>query len=181
MGYPQSDLNAPLLSRGRPMNRHNSSLYDTDNQLHIYLRHFKWSVHNYFTLANRDGGNRTHIFGGMGAPLPPVSYHLITSQYTPYPQRCVLLPHCQTVAFSVFSLDWFSGYQQEEDSFLYNWHHYPCNGRLFKIGATVFLVVLFGELYPSGLTWEDTTAYTGKDLHLTYDSVWASMVPTFKL
>ena len=41
------------------------------------------------------------------------------------------------------------------------------NGRHFKIGATVFLVVLFGKLYPSGLTWEDTTASPGEDLHLT--------------
>ena len=48
------------------------------------------------------------------AALPIELYRRIA----PYPQRCILLPHCQTAAFSGFSLDWFSGYQQEEDSFV---------------------------------------------------------------
>ena len=58
----------------------------------------------------------------MGEPLPPMSPVLTTFRYAPYPQRCALLPHCQTAAFSDFSLDWFSGYQQEEDSFVSAMH-----------------------------------------------------------
>ena len=54
-------------------------------------------------------------------PRPPLREdpQFPTFRYAPYPQRCALLPHCQTAAFSDFSLDWFSGYQQEEDSFYY--------------------------------------------------------------
>lgn len=82
-------------------------------------RHFSHCHTKLPALDFRNCRNRTRISGGMGVPLPPVSCHLITFRYAPYPQRCVLLPHCQTAAFSGFSLDWFSGYQQEEDSFVF--------------------------------------------------------------
>lgn len=90
-----------------------------------------------------------------------------TLRYAPYPQRRILLPHCQTAAFSAFSLCRFSGYLKEEDSFycqqtshVYNditFQHYP-----------VALLTAFGKLYPSGLTWEDTTAAERLDLNQHY-------------
>ena len=87
-----------------------------------------------------------------------------TFRYAPYPQRCVLLPHCQTAAFSGFSLDWFSGYQQEEDSFVPAVHPLHeglgptwlnANRRDLRITANL-----------SGLTWEDTTASERQESNL---------------
>ena len=74
----------------------------------------------------------------------------------PYPQRHVLLPHCQTAAFSGFSLDWFSGYQQEEDSFVPA--VYPLHEGLGPTWLNTDRRDLRMTANLSGLTWEDTTA-----------------------
>ena len=86
------------------------------------------------------------------------------SRVAPYPQRCVLLPHCQTAAFSGFSLDWFSGYQQEEDSFVPAVHPLHEGLGLTWLNANRRALRITANL--SGLTWEDTTASERQDSNL---------------
>ena len=82
----------------------------------------RWLFHCFFCQDRSHTGVK-----GYFAQKCPITHTRImredpqfpTSRNAPYPQRCALLLHCQTSAFSDFSLDWFSGYQQEEDSFYY--------------------------------------------------------------
>jgi hypothetical protein len=81
------------------------------------------------------------------------------------PKGAAYFSECLINGFSVFSLEWLSGCQQEEDSFVPAVHplhkglgHTWLNANRRDIRVTANL---------SGLTWEDTTAYQGEDLHLT--------------
>ena len=94
--------------------------------------------------------------------------NFITFRYAPYPQRCSptsALPDLCVFRFLTRLTFWMptgGGFVLIQLMPLVR------NGHPFKIGATIFLVVLFGKLYPSGLTREDTSACAGKDLHLTW-------------
>lgn len=101
----------------------------------------------------------------------------LRSEFTPYPQRCVLLSHCQTAAFSGFSLDWFSGYQQEEDSFVPAVH--PLHEGLGPTWLNASRRDLRITANLSGLTWEDTTASGRQDLNLRSPEPKSGAIPNF--
>lgn len=110
----------------------------------------------------RNGGSRTRDTGRQAALSLPAE---IRSELHHIPKGAPYFSECLTNGFSDFSLDWLSGCQQEEDSF-YHFDAATAVALNAPFGNSVNVKMVFGKLYPSGLTWEDTTASERQESNL---------------